>query len=92
MQPRHPLFHKSKLLCARAVTGIIFCRETVQALRKACQSIIQRKLGKMEPANQHIRLEPSDDIQNPFVRTPAEQNPRSALLNKQVLIMAEILG
>ncbi len=45
----------------------------------------------MEAANQYIRAEPTHDLQNPFVRTAAEQDTPAVLFHKKILLVPEIL-
>lgn len=62
MQAVHAPLHKVKLCRSGTVAGIIRSGEAIQIVGVLRESIIQRELGEMEPSNQHIGMEPADDI------------------------------
>ena len=92
MEILHPRLHEAVLLRSRAVTGIIGRWASVQPVGKRRQSLVQRELGQVEAADEHVRLEPVHDVEYTPVGAAAEENPLPAFLSQQVLLMPKVLA
>ena len=51
MEAGHTVFHKTKLLSAGTVAGVIFGGKRIQVFRKAFQGIVKGQFGKMKTAD-----------------------------------------
>ena len=72
------------------MAGIINSIEGIQLFCVICQLFSQGKLHKMKATDQYIWSEPSDDIQDPFVGTSADQHFFPSFIDQEILLMPEI--
>ena len=74
------------------MTGVIFGIKAIEEFCIAFQRIIKRQLRKAEASHKNIGLKPFCNVKNTLVGASADEYSSAVFLNKQKLLMTEIIG
>ena len=74
------------------MAGVVYRAECVKPFGAAPKRFIERQLVEVKAADKHVGLEPFGDIYYAPVRAAAYQDPFAVLLNKKLMLVAEIIG